>query len=327
MVSGELTSSELAGGDRIGEKLRRAGTKAAAGAAEIPSPAEGRNREALGADGIWIKHAPIQRTLYWCIHAACLLGFWFTPSVGDLALFAATFFVRMFAITGAYHRYFSHRTYRTSRVFQFILALLGTSAVQKGPLWWAANHRVHHRRSDQPGDPHSPREGVWHSHQGWIFEKEWGETRLEEIRDLTKFPELVWLNQWHVVGPILLGLSCFAIGGWSGFIWGFAISTTAAWHVTYSINSLSHIWGTRRYETDDDSRNNLLLALLTLGEGWHNNHHFHQSSVRQGFYWWEIDITYYILRGLSALGIVWDLKLPPKRAYETTATKPAGVVS
>jgi stearoyl-CoA desaturase (delta-9 desaturase) len=221
----------------------------------------------------------------------------------------------MFGITGAYHRYFSHRTYKTSRAFQLVLAVLGTSAVQKGPLWWAAVHRQHHRHSDGPLDPHSPREGFWHAHQGWIFDGRWDDTRTDLVRDLARYPELLWVNKYHFVAPLVWAAACLAIGGFSGLIWGMVISTVLLWHATYSINSLAHRIGTRRYDTGDDSRNSWVLALLPLGEGWHNNHHYHPRSTRQGFFWWEIDITYYALRGLEALGLVWDLKQPPARAY------------
>jgi len=271
------------------------------------------------ADGVWSRLHIVSRFFYWGIHAACLLAFWTGVGAGDLALFAGTLIVRLLAITGGYHRYFSHRTYRTSRVFQFILALIGTSATQKGPLWWSSMHRLHHRFSDQPGDPHSPREGFWHAHQGWIFEKRWGNTRVDQVRDLMKYPELVWLNRWHFVPPALLALFCFWVGGASGFVWGFAISTTVLWHATYSINSLTHRWGKPRYDTGDDSKNSLILALVTLGEGWHNNHHYYQSCTRQGFRWWEIDITYYVLRGLQAVGLVRDMREPPASVVHAEA--------
>jgi stearoyl-CoA desaturase (delta-9 desaturase) len=277
---------------------------------------------------VWQKHSNIPLTFYWGIHAASISALFVGATAADLGLLATTFFVRLFAITGGYHRYFSHRTYKTGRVFQFILAFLGTSAVQKGPLWWASVHRVHHKESDKPGDPHSPREGFWHSHQGWIFGGKWEETRIEGVPDLARYPELVFLNRYHMLAPVLLGILCFAIGGWSGFVWGFIVSTVLCWHSTYSINSLSHRWGTRRYDTGDDSRNNFFLALLTLGEGWHNNHHHYMGSARQGFYWWEIDITYYILRALSAVGLVWDMREPPARVYrEMRAAEPRSAAS
>jgi len=263
--------------------------------------------------------AELPTVVYVGIQLACVLVFFTGVTPTALALLAFTFALRMFAITGVYHRYFSHRTYRTSRVMQFVLGVIGTMAVQKGPLWWASIHRLHHRDSDGPDDPHSPRRGFWYAHQGWIFDDRWEPTYEDQIKDLMKFPELVWLNRLHFVAPILLAVFCYAVGGFPGLVWGFVVSTTLGWHITYSINSLAHVFGRVRYDTGDDSRNNWFLALLTFGEGWHNNHHFHQSSVRQGFYWWEIDVSYYILRGLAAVGLVWDLKLPPARAYATKA--------
>jgi stearoyl-CoA desaturase (delta-9 desaturase) len=272
-------------------------------------------RDSRDADGLWARQEVISRALYWGIHAACLLAFWTGVSTGDFLLFLTTVTIRMFGITAGYHRYFSHRTFRTSRIFQFVLALMGASATQKGPLWWSATHRLHHRYSDQPGDPHSPKQGFWYSHQGWIFDGRWDATDMEQVRDLARYPELGWLNRWHIVPPAALAVICFWIGGLSGLVWGFAISTTVAWHTTYAINSLTHRFGRRRFETGDDSRNSFLLALLTLGEGWHNNHHYYQSCTRQGFFWWELDVTYYLLRGLQALGLVWDIREPPARVY------------
>ena len=288
------------------------------------------NRLATAAeepDGLWIRFGGISAFLYWAIHASCLFAFYTGVSMADIGLFLATFWTRMFGITGGFHRYFAHRSYKTSRPVQFALAFLGTSAVQKGPLWWAGTHRIHHRYSDQPGDPHSPRVSFWYSHQGWIFDPQWGETRVGEIKDFAKFPELVWLNQWHIVPPIVLAFLCYAVGGFSGLIWGMVISTVVGWHATYTINSLSHRWGRARFETGDDSLNNAVLALLTLGEGWHNNHHRFMNSTRQGFYWWEIDLTFYILSAMNAVGLVWDMKKPPASVYEEAkalAAKRAG---
>jgi stearoyl-CoA desaturase (delta-9 desaturase) len=263
------------------------------------------------AEGWWRRQTALSTSIYWGLHAACLLALWTGVTAFDLALCLGLFWIRLFGITGGYHRYFSHKSYKTSRAVQFVLAVLGVAAVQKGPLWWAGGHRRHHRYSDQEGDLHSPRKGFWHAHQGWIFTGEWDATEIDRIRDFARYPELVWLNRWHVVVPLLLVAACFALDGLRGFVWGFCISTVLLWHATYSINSLAHVWGSRRYETSDDSRNNLFLALLTLGEGWHNNHHHYMASARQGFFWWEIDITYYVLRGLAAVGVVWDLREPP----------------
>jgi stearoyl-CoA desaturase (delta-9 desaturase) len=275
--------------------------------------------EIADVEGWWGSQQLLPRSIYWGLHAVCVLGFWYPPSNGMLALLAATFFVRMFAITGGYHRYFAHKTYKTSRAFQLVLAVLGASSVQKGPLWWAGHHRIHHKFSDQPGkDVHSPKDGFWYSHQGWIFDGKWDDTSLDQIGDFARFPELVWLNRWHVAPPIGLALLCLAIGGFGGLLWGFAISTVLLWHATYSINSLAHRWGTRRYDTSDTSRNNWLLGLLTLGEGWHNNHHHYCASARQGFFWWEIDVSYYVLRALAAVGVIWDVREPPAHVVQRT---------
>jgi stearoyl-CoA desaturase (delta-9 desaturase) len=272
---------------------------------------------APAAEGWWARQALLSRLLYWGLHVACLAGFWVSPSGGDLALLAATFFGRMFFVTGAYHRYFAHKSFRTSRAFQFLLALGGASATQKGPLWWASHHRIHHSFADQPGrDVHSPKDGFVYSHYGWVFDSRWDRTDLSRIPDFARYPELVWLNRWHILAPLTLAVLCLAVAGWSGPLWGFVISTVALWHATYSINSIAHLVGRRRYDTNDTSRNNWLLALLTLGEGWHNNHHHYCASTRQGFFWWEIDVTYYLLRGLAALGLVWDLREPPAQVLE-----------
>jgi stearoyl-CoA desaturase (delta-9 desaturase) len=263
------------------------------------------------ADGTYNRHSLVATTLYWFIHAACLCAFVTDVTSGALVLLAVTYFVRMFGITAGYHRYFAHRTYRTSRVFQGVLAVLGATATQKGPLWWAGLHRRHHRYSDQPGDVHSPKEGFWYSHQGWIFDPRWDETPVDWIRDFARYPELVWINRWHFVPAVALAALCFLIAGLPGLVWGYVVSTVLLWHSTYSINSLAHRFGSRRYETPDTSRNNLWLALITMGEGWHNNHHHYMASTRQGFFWWEVDLTYYVLRALAAVGLVWDLREPP----------------
>ncbi|MCB9724601.1 MAG: acyl-CoA desaturase [Spirochaetaceae bacterium] len=277
---------------------------------EVPRPGLRRRQDTISA------------ALYWTIHAACALVLVTGVSAADLILCLALFWLRLFGITGGYHRYFSHRSYRTSRPFQLVLATLGCAATQKGPLWWAAGHRRHHAFSDREGDLHSPRDGFWWAHQGWIFDGRFDATEHERVRDLGAFPELVWLDRWHPVVPLALAIGCFAWGGLSGLVWGFCVSTTLLWHATYSINSLAHRFGTQRYETGDDSRNNLWLALLTLGEGWHNNHHHYMASCRQGFFWWEVDVTYYVLRGLSAVGLVWDLREPPARLLAPADTDP-----
>jgi len=275
-----------------------------------------RKQEYSGEDGWLTRTHLISRTVYWGIHASCLFVLAVGAPPAAVALFAATYLVRVFGITGGYHRYFAHKSYKTSRAFQFFLAWIGCAATQKGPLWWSGTHRRHHRYSDAPGDPHSPKDGWYYSHQGWVFDNRWEGTPTQSIRDFAKYPEIVWLNKHHWVPPLTLAVLCYLIGGWAGLVWGFAISTTVLWHSTYSINSVAHLWGTRRYETGDTSRNNFLLALLTLGEGWHNNHHYYMASARNGFFWYEIDITWYVLNALSKVGVVWDVKVPSQEILD-----------
>jgi len=220
----------------------------------------------------------------------------------------------MFAIGAGYHRYFSHRAYSTSRTFQFMLAFLAQTTAQKSVLWWAAKHRHHHLHSDTEQDVHSPRhKGFLYSHVGWIFDRKHDATDLVKVADLARFPELMWLHRYELLPAIALAVLCVAAAGWSGLVVGFFCSTVLVYHGTFCINSLAHVRGRKRYVTGDDSRNNWILALFTMGEGWHNNHHAFQSSVRQGFRWWEVDATYYILKALSWFGIVWDLKSPPSQ--------------
>jgi stearoyl-CoA desaturase (Delta-9 desaturase) len=250
------------------------------------------------------------------VHLAVLGAFWSGVSTEAVVCGIALYFVRMFAVTGGYHRYFSHRTYKTSRVFQFILAFLAQSTAQKGALWWAAHHRAHHRFSDKAGDLHSPvNDGFWYSHVGWLFNGT-ADTDYTMIPDFARYPELRFLNKYFLLPPIVMGVVVFLTLGWPGLFIGFFASTVALWHGTFTINSLSHVFGNRRFATTDDSRNNWFLAIVTMGEGWHNNHHRFAASARQGFYWYEYDITYYILKVLSWLGIVWDLRPVPRKILE-----------
>lgn len=256
------------------------------------------------------------------VHIGALGVFWTGMSAGTWLLCAALYFTRMFGVTGGYHRYFSHRTYKMGRVMQFLMALLAQSGSQRGVLWWAAHHRDHHKFSDTDRDVHSPvKFGFWHSHIGWIFDRN-GETDWPRVKDLSRYPELVMLDKLWFLPPILLGVAVFMIWGAEGLFGGFMLSTVLLWHGTFTINSLSHVWGSRRYPTGDDSRNNPVLAIITMGEGWHNNHHHFMGSTRQGFFWWEIDLTYYILRGLAAVGLVWDLKEPPSRVFDEDLREP-----
>jgi stearoyl-CoA desaturase (delta-9 desaturase) len=246
------------------------------------------------------------------VHLACFGALWSGVSWSAIILCVTLYWLRIFAIGAGYHRYFSHRAYATSRAFQFVLAFLAQSSAQKSVLWWAAKHRHHHLNSDTEQDVHSPRQkGFLYSHVGWIFAKRHGATDLVKVADLARYPELMWLHKYELIPPAVIAVLCTAIAGWSGLVVGFFWSTVLVYHATFCINSLAHVRGRKRYLTGDDSRNNWLLALFTMGEGWHNNHHAYQSSVRQGFRWWEIDPTYYLLKGLSFVGVVWDLKAPP----------------
>ena len=236
-------------------------------------------------------------------------------TVESVQLAVALYLVRMFAITAGYHRYFSHRSFQTSRVFAALLAAVAQSSFQRGALWWAAHHRWHHKHSDDVVDVHSPvQRGFWYSHVGWLFDPEI-DARQGKIRDLAKVPELVWLDRYWLLPGVALAVFCLVVAGWPGLWIGFFASTVALWHGTFTINSLCHVWGSRRYRTTDQSRNNLWLALLTLGEGWHNNHHYDKQSCRQGFFWWEIDVTYGVLRALALVGVVWNLRAPRAAAY------------
>jgi stearoyl-CoA desaturase (delta-9 desaturase) len=266
--------------------------------------------------------------LFWAVHLAAMLGVLYCGwSWNGAALAIGAYFVRMCVVTAGYHRYFAHRAFKTSRVFQFLLALGAQSAAQKGVLWWASHHRWHHKYSDTEKDIHSPgRRGFWYAHIGWIVSGAWTETDFSQVPDLAKYPELRFLNRQGVqlLPTVGLALAFLWIGGVHALVWGFFVSTVLLWHGSFSINSLSHLFGSRRYATGDDSRNNWLLAILTTGEGWHNNHHHYQSAANQGFRWWEIDVTYYLLRLLALFGLVWDIRRPPRDVVGEEITCPSG---
>ena len=292
-----------------------------------PEAAEAARRQPDRID--WMRCLP-----FIVLHVGCL-GVIFTGwSVTAVAAAVALYFLRMFAVTGVYHRYFSHKTYHTSRIGQFLLALWGGTAVQRGPLWWAYHHRHHHQHSDEESDVHSPHvHGFWWSHIGWITSRRNFPTDYKTVRDLVKFPELVFLNRFDTLVPAAFALSVWSAGWWLEvnapqlgvtkwqlLVWGFFISTTALFHGTSCINSLAHLMGRRRFHSDDHSRNSFVLALITLGEGWHNNHHRFPAAARQGFFWWEVDPTYYLLRLLAWTGLIWGLKgVPPSIYAEATA--------
>lgn len=273
------------------------------------------------------QYDPVERFsigLLIAMHLGCLAVFFVPFSASLVALAGASYLIRMWAITAGYHRYFSHRAYKTSRVFQFLLALIGTSSMQNGPIWWASWHRHHHRYADRPEDAHSPSQhGFWHSHMGWILSGKYDHPDTTNVADLTCYPELRFLDRHKWLPLIVWAGGCYAIAGLPGVIWGFVLSSVLLLHATALINSLGHVWGSRRYATPDTSRNNALLAVLTLGEGWHNNHHHACSSARQGFLWWELDIAYAVLQTLAAFGLVWDLRVPSTRALQGTLARKA----
>ena len=248
------------------------------------------------------------------VHVAALGVLWVGLSWQGVALCLGSYYIRMFAITAGFHRYFAHRTYRMNRFWQFLMAFLGQTAAQKGVLWWAAHHRHHHRFSDQPEDIHSPvQKGFWWSHMGWILADDYEETDLESIRDFAKYPERVWLDRNQFLAPMLYGLGLWLAFTWTGLFWGFFLSTVLLWHGTFAINSVMHVFGRRVFETKDTSRNSFLMALVTMGEGWHNNHHHFQASAAQGFLWWQADPSLWLLRLGRLLGIARDLRPVPER--------------
>jgi len=261
------------------------------------------------------------------IHASCLLVLWVGWSPIAVTVAVSLYLARMFAVTGFYHRYFSHRSFKTSRLTQLCFAVLGASACQRGPIWWASWHRHHHTTADSEADLHSPRQkGFWTAHCGWFLTRRAFRPQTSRVSDMLAHPELVVLDRFAVVVPIVLGVTLFGLGalleatapglatdGPQMFVWGFSISTVALFHATFCVNSLGHLIGSRRFDTRDDSKNSWLIALITLGEGWHNNHHRHPSATRAGLRWWELDPTYRMLQVLAALGVIWDLNAGPSR--------------
>lgn len=262
------------------------------------------------------------------LHLSCLAIIWVGVSWFAIVFMLMFYLIRMFAITGFFHRYLSHKTFQTSRPVQFVFLLIGTMSAQRGPLWWAAHHRNHHRYADTAQDPHSSQHGFWYSHIGWFLNKQNFVLRREMIKDWLKYPELIWLDRFSLPIVLFTAASIFGLGealahfapqlqtnGVQLLVWGFCVSTVLVIHATLCINSLAHLFGRRDFATRDDSRNNLWLALITLGEGWHNNHHYYAGSAKQGFFWWQLDLTYYGLKIMSYLGLVWDLKPVPEKVY------------
>ncbi len=258
---------------------------------------------------------------FFAAHLLPLAAIFTGVKISDFILCLVLYFMRMFFITAGYHRYFAHRSYQLNRVIQFIMAFGGGTSAQKGALWWAAHHRHHHRYSDTQEDIHSPKKGFWWSHMGWIVCSKYDETRYDLIPDFAKYPELRWLNKYHLVPPTLLAIAVLFWGGGSALWIGFFLSTVLLWHGTFVINSLAHVFGRRRFVTTDTSRNSFLLSMITLGEGWHNNHHHFQAAARQGFYWWEMDISFYILKLLKWMKLAKNLKKVPSGALKRNLIK------
>ncbi|MGH7435192.1 MAG: acyl-CoA desaturase [Polyangiaceae bacterium] len=255
----------------------------------------------------------VSNVLFVAMHLSLLLVFVVPLSRAAVILAIAGYVLRMWAVTAGYHRYFSHRAFKTGRAFQLVLAVLGATTMQNGPIWWASVHRTHHKHSDGPGDLHSPRErGFWYAHVGWVFDCDVPRPYdPSNVRDLLQYPELCWIDRHDWVPLFAYAITCFALGGLPGLVWGFVVCTLAVFHATMLVNSFAHTWGSRRYPTGDTSRNSVIVALLTLGEGWHNNHHHYMSSARQGFLWWEVDFSYYAIRLLALVGLVSDVREPP----------------
>ncbi len=268
--------------------------------------------------------SPLTSFPFAAIHVLGIAGAFYTGWHPRLALAAfISYYVRMMGVTIGYHRFFSHRSFKTNRVFQFILAWWAECSVQKGALWWAAHHRHHHKYSDTPEDVHSPvQRGFWYSHVGWMLGDKYMETRTDRIRDFARYPELVFLDTHWYLPPVITGAVVWAVFGLPVFIWAGLTATVLLWHGTFCVNSLAHVFGRRRYFTSDTSRNSFLIAMITSGEGWHNNHHFYQSTANQGWHWWQIDPSFYVIRLFQLVGLVWDVRTPPKHVVATPGDTP-----
>jgi stearoyl-CoA desaturase (delta-9 desaturase) len=268
----------------------------------------------------------VQIFLFWLIQASAVLVFFVPFEWSYLGLWGASHFIRAVGLTLTFHRYFAHRSFQMNRAVRFVWAFIGTAAMQKGPLWWAGHHVNHHRFADRDGDPHSPAvSGIYYAHIGWFLNDAKNDKLAPTnpvIRDFSGAPEIAWLEKYFVLPPLMLAVAMFAIGGWPWLVWGFCLPTVTLAHSTFAINTVNHMVGSRRFETRDESRNNPVTALLAAGEGWHNNHHRYQRAARNGFYWWEIDLTWYTIRAMAAVGLAWDLQPVPARIYaEARATR------
>jgi sn-1 stearoyl-lipid 9-desaturase len=227
-----------------------------------------------------------------------------------------------------YHRLLTHRGFRCPKWLEYGLAVCGTLALEGGPIFWVGIHRIHHQLTDREGDPHSPRDGKWWSHMGWILRGEslHGETEplARYVPDLRRDPFYLWLSRYHWITQVAVGLGVWYLFGWNVVLWAVFLRTVVGLHCTWLVNSATHMWGSQRWATGDDSTNNFLIALLTFGEGWHNNHHAHPNSARHGLRWWEIDTNWYVISALRAAGLARDIKLPRahSRIQEIRAAKP-----
>ena len=268
--------------------------------------------------------------VFWFVQASALLVFVVPWSWPFLGLWAVSHFLRAIGLTLAFHRYFAHRAFQMNRVARFVWTLVGTSAMQKGPLWWAGHHVNHHRFSDREGDPHSPAiRGLYYAHIGWFLDDTKNDHLAPSnpvVRDFSKAPEIVWLDRYYFVPPLALAATMYAIGGLGWLVWGFCLPTVTLAHSTFAINTLNHMFGSQRFDTHDQSRNNPLTAIFAAGEGWHNNHHRYQRAARNGFYWWEVDVTWYVIRLMSAVGLAWNVQGVPRRIYEEARVRHAGRV-
>ena len=262
----------------------------------------------------------VQVFVFWLVQASALLVFAVPFRWAFVAVWAASHFVRAIGLTLAFHRYFAHRSFKMNRVARFVWAFIATAAMQKGPLWWAGHHVNHHKFADRDGDPHSPMiSGVYYAHIGW-FLHDTKYDRVEPnnpvIRDFSKVPEIAWLEKYFFLPPALLAATLFLGGGLPWLVWGFCLPTMTLAHATFAINTVNHLFGSRRFDTVDESRNNVLTAVFAAGEGWHNNHHRYQRAARNGFYWWEFDPTWYAIRAMQSVGLAWDVQRVPARIYE-----------
>jgi stearoyl-CoA desaturase (delta-9 desaturase) len=261
--------------------------------------------------------------IFWLVQASSLLVFFVPFRWPYLALWAASHFLRGMGLTLAYHRYYAHRAFQMNRAARFFWTAVGVAAMQKGPLWWAGHHVYHHKYADRDGDPHSPKvSGFYYAHLGWFL----NDSRHHKVdpknpvlRDFGHVPEIRWLEQFNVVPPILLAAALYLYGGLPWLVWGFCLPTTTLAHATFAINTVNHLFGTRRFQTADDSTNNAFTAFFAVGEGWHNNHHRYQRAARNGFYWWEYDPTYYVIWLMSKIGLAWDVQGVPDRIYREAA--------